>query len=151
MQFTPDMVTAILAGRKTRTTRPQRIVGVRTVLHEMGEVSWHDVYEETCSYKVGHDYAVCPGRGKRQVARILIQKVVSYPFFEGIPGREEHARKEGFANWPTFHDKWWDLYHNDEARLLGPVWVIDFELRLPSIRYNLQLIERSDGTLEWVE
>lgn len=61
MIFKPELVTLILAGNKTQTRRP--------VLYGLnGKVI-------PCRYKVGHTYAVQPGRGKRQVARIEILEV----------------------------------------------------------------------------
>lgn len=111
MQFSPDMVDAILSGRKTRTTRP--VTGVE------------------CTYRVGRDYAVCPGRGKRQVARIRVTNVQKFSDLFAVGsmlGSDEHAHAEGFASWKGFEVKWDTIYPFGTARNIGPVWTIDFEL-----------------------
>ena len=125
MQFSPDMVDAILEGRKTRTTRPITPIpefdanGVQRCPYE-------DAYAP-CHYKVGHDYAVCPGRGKLQVARIRVLSVEPWGSVDHIDSADpDHARKEGFDSRKGFLDKWRLLY--SDHRREGPVWVLDFEL-----------------------
>ena len=61
MIFKPELVNLILAGKKTQTRRPL----------------FYDIHGKVipCRYKVGKTYAVQPGRGKHQVARIEILEV----------------------------------------------------------------------------
>lgn len=63
MQFTPDSIALILAGKKCQTRRPRRdgdIFGVDSVQIASGRTKW----------MVGRTYAICPGRGKKSVGRI---------------------------------------------------------------------------------
>ncbi len=141
MQFSPDMVEAILAGRKTRTTRPVRRERIPLPPEYHGVPV--EYVEHPCRYKVGHDYAVCPGRGKRQVARILVTGMKRYeclvvaaethdrPRASSEPDsvwREAYALAEGFSSWEEFFAKWTSLYRRDVVRRNGLVWTIDFKL-----------------------
>ena len=119
MQFSPDMCDMILAGRKTRTTRPQRIVGWQMTT---------PFYEHECRYVVGRTYAVCPGRGKKQVARIRVTAVEDVASIHKIVDKEQHWALEGCDSWNGFLYKWTQLYPLSDRRRLGPVWMIDFEL-----------------------
>ena len=125
MQFSPDMIDAILEGRKTRTTRPMTRYSIPLppdYVHASEEYSWAE-----CRYKIGHDYAVCPGRGKLQVARIRVLSVEPWGSVDHIDSADpDHARKEGFDSRKGFLDKWRLLY--SDHRREGPVWVLDFEL-----------------------
>lgn len=125
MQFTDDMTEAILEGRKTCTTRP-----APRMIPANHPDEWTAADE--CRYKVGHDYAVCPGRGKHQVCRILILHVACWPDYTLPPAseryREGHARREGFTSAEEWRVRWRELYAKDRTRREGPVWVIDFEL-----------------------
>ncbi|MCR4340745.1 MAG: hypothetical protein NUW01_12760 [Gemmatimonadaceae bacterium] len=123
------MIDAILAGRKTRTTRPQ----TRIVIPQPPEYrgTSRDYWDCDCMYKVGHEYAVSPGRGKKAVTRIRVTAVTFYQHgVTQIPedAREDHARREGFASWLAFRQVWYELYRRDILRQDGPVYVIDFEL-----------------------
>ena len=141
MQFKPELIEKILAGGKTQmrwSVKP-------------GDTA--DFDDDTNSYVVFHNgrlkyqadktYAVCPGRGKRQVARIRILKI----------RREDvrlislgDAKAEGFCNEPEFFQTWcgfydpkgWDII---EKPFLGhwlafmgrpahlyDAWALDFEL-----------------------
>ena len=113
MIFSTDMIDAILAGRKTRTTRPKR----------PGAFGW-----ALCRYVVGRTYAVCPGGGKPGVARIRVIAVTEWDHVADIKPQEEHAQREGFATWQDFMARWTHLYGHSPERFHRPVWVIDFEL-----------------------
>ncbi len=142
MQFSPDMVEVIMTGRKTRTTRPVRRERIPLPPEYHGVPV--EYVEHPCRYKVGHDYAVCPGRGKRQVARILVTGIKRYeclleaadnhdrPRGSGSEPdsvwREMYALAEGFSSWPEFFAKWTSLYRRDRVRRNGRVWTSDLEL-----------------------
>ena len=107
MIFHADMIEAILAGRKTRTTRLTR--------------------ERYCFYRVGHDYAICSGRGERQIARVLVTGIMYCENYQVASALPDHAKREGFASADAFCERWEKMYAKDEGRREGPVWVIDFE------------------------
>lgn len=124
-QFTWEKV---LSGEKTQTRRLST--------HHSGSYAdgaWFAVYNTLTGYpvwQVGRDYAVCPGRGKAQVARIEITQI-----------REEDVRNvswqdacaEGFSGafeflrvWTMMHDKTaaraWDktdFSDGDESGYMG--------------------------------
>lgn len=104
MIFKPEMVEAILAGRKTVTRRPYKGVA--------------------CKYEIGKSYAVQPGRGKCGVARIQITggDVQALGHIDN-----NDAVREGFANKGQFMAYWRHLYHGQFFR--GQlVWRIEFRL-----------------------
>lgn len=114
MNFTSENAEKVLAGTKTRTTRVQRDDN------------------EVCRYVVGRTYAVCPGRTKSSVGRILVTNIRcyadAYAFVCGMTRseRDAHGLAEGYVS----YSEWWFDY----ARLCNdpdgekPCWVIDFEL-----------------------
>jgi len=120
MQYSPDSTKAILDGRKTRTTRPQTLDGHCERL--------------PCRYKVGRTYAVCPGRQKKAVARILVTKVRDAgsawqaPLLEGLGNEDQYGIAEGFEDVEGFWRRWRELYATNRTKCHGPVHVIDFEL-----------------------
>lgn len=117
MQFSAEAIEAILEGRKTRTTRPQR------------RIDGGPFYEPVCPWHVGGSYAVQPGRGKFAIARICVIVHWRYPTVFAVIERDpEHARLEGFANAHEFLDRWHALYRVGDYRRIAPVWVIDFTL-----------------------
>jgi hypothetical protein len=127
MQFTKDLVEAILAGRKTHTRRPAK--GGEALVMSSSFCVYKDYFSDTARLKweVGRTYAVQPGRGKRAVARFLLknlrQEVVSHI-------TEEDAIAEGFDNREEFFAKWRELYDGTEFDLKhNPnVWVLEFEV-----------------------
>jgi hypothetical protein len=155
MNFSPDLIPLILCGKKTQTRRPCQnkdypVYG-RTAL------SWLGVKEppilrvvrgKRTMWRVGQDYAVCPGRGKRQVARIKIAKIRcepldaitdddamregvqrgSYPF-SGIPYCYmdiKGIRATGDTPREAFAQAWALLYPASDLTEL--VWVLEFEV-----------------------
>ncbi len=104
MIFAADMVDEILAGRKTVTRRQYK--GVE------------------CRYVPGRTYAVQPGRGKAEVARIRIVDV-DLQVLGHIDNND--AKREGFPDKGAFMSYWRHLYHGQFFR--GQlVWRIEFEL-----------------------
>ena len=121
MIFSPDMVDAILDGRKTRTTRPATLDPTGNGIIGTDERAWYP-----CRYEVGRDYAVQPGRTKKAVARMRVVRVTGYSSFRALPDQPTHAALEGFTSPAAFADRWHELYGTMKDD--DPVWVIDFEL-----------------------
>lgn len=140
MIFTPDNVQKILAGEKTQT---RRIV-------KSGEELIHPGFGDTVlavsqdylfgrnKWTVGHDYAVCPGRGKHQVARIRIL-AIRRERLQNITFDEAYAElglsRYAFADW--YHDivgyfaQIWDSINAAPGTRWEDnpeVWVLEFEL-----------------------
>jgi len=101
--FKPELVELIVAGRKTQTRRPDRGV--------------------PCRYLPGREYAVQPGRGMRQVARIAVEAVWSTTPAH-ITTHEAHA--EGFDSIGEFLAYWDRLYPGSDFG--ERVWAIQFRL-----------------------
>jgi hypothetical protein len=127
MLFSKDMLEAVLAGRKTQTRRPvkdgERLVwrtyclskpAVRAVLTPTNRKKW----------MVTDDVAVCPGRGKKAVARI---EITSINVEAASVISEADARAEGFDSREAFFDKLRSLYGAD-VDLNAGYWVITFKL-----------------------
>lgn len=87
MIFRPTLARAVATGRKTQTRRP--------------------VTNKPCRYKIGHDYAVQPGRGKTAIARLKVLDLR-----EERVGQITHqdAKAEGFRNAAAFKAYWVSLY-----------------------------------------
>jgi hypothetical protein len=102
MIFRPELVKAILAGKKTQTRR--------VVKHS----------EDASRYRAGRSYALQRGRGMRAVARIDIT-AVRMEMLHAID--EADARNEGFDSRAAFMDYWEALHGNRDDR---PVWVLTF-------------------------
>lgn len=97
--FKPEMVKAILSGKKSQTRR----IGA------------------TCRYQPGRSYAVQPGRGKPASLRITITDVRQEQLGE-ISLKD--AKREGFHTTDEFREYWEDLHHGWTPTLL--VWVLTF-------------------------
>jgi len=139
MQFTQESIDKILAGEKDQTRRPVK----------PGDTAYFD--DDTNSYvvfrngrlkwKVGKIYAVCPGRGKHQVARIRILDVsredVRRISAEDAMAEGFETRSDFFIVWCSFYDPqgiwtWEDraAYIPLESRPshLYDAWALVFEL-----------------------
>lgn len=125
MIFKQVLVDQILAGNKTMTRRP-----VKPRSQSFGGVT---VRARTCAYQVGKTYAVQPGRGKKQVARIRVLAVRRERWIDISVG---DARAEGFplpdsgakpdAARVEFYSYVQGLY--PDLDLTTECWVIEFEL-----------------------
>ena len=89
--------------------RNYRIVAVK----QNGRVKW----------RVGATYAVQPGRGQQQIARIRLTRITRQKLSR-ITERE--ARAEGFANRQEFLEVW-ETIHGPDGKDQR-VWVLQFEL-----------------------
>ena len=83
----PELVDLILEGKKTETRRPVK------------------AKETECRCRVGHDYAVQPGRTKHGVARIEVLSVR-----RNILAQIDRAKLEGFDHRVPFFRYWGGLY-----------------------------------------
>jgi len=104
MNFKPELCAKILDGTKTVTRRP--------------------IDGKTRIYKVGGEYAVCPGRGKHQVARMMVLDMRAESIGDITDGE---AVLEGFADREAFVAYWRKLYCGEWDPGL-PVWRIEFKL-----------------------
>lgn len=111
----------VLYGNKTQTRRiidtdevaiRGRYNQIEAVLHN-GRTKW-------C---VGKTYAVQPGRGEGQVARIKLTKINSEQITR-ISSRD--ALAEGFSNRQIFLQTWQSIHGENSFNLR--VWVLTFEL-----------------------
>ena len=105
MNFKPELCAKVLDGTKTVTRRP---VGQR----------------RECQYQGGRGYAVCPGRGKHQLGRMVVLDVRTEPV-GAITDAE--AVLEGFADRDEFVAYWRKLYRGQWDPDL-PVFRIEFKL-----------------------
>ncbi|GAB4572720.1 MAG: hypothetical protein Kow0077_12950 [Anaerolineae bacterium] len=126
-QYTwPEVVTK----RKTVT---RRIIApgeyaIRTKYNRIASVK-HNGRVKWC---VGKTYAVQPGRGQKQVARIKLTRITS----EKLSRISNHeARAEGFTDRQEFLRTWEEIHGSDmlECR----VWVLEFKLvdLMPSLMH----------------
>lgn len=81
MNFQPELAAKVMAGTKTVTRR---------LVSDNKRSPW---WREKCSLVVGRDYAVCPGRGKHAIGRVIILDKVREPL-GWLDDRE--AQREGF-------------------------------------------------------
>lgn len=103
MIFAPEMVKLILADRKTQT---RRIVKPD---------------EKACRYRIGHAYAIQPGRARPGIERLTITEVRQEKLGDiSLPD----AKREGFRTRSDFFDYWQRLH--GVLHLERQVWVISF-------------------------
>lgn len=120
MNFKPELVELILTGRKTQTRR---------VVSDNPRSPW---YRERCALKVNHAYAVCPGRGKAAVAKVLI---VNRPWRQRVDQiTDGDAVAEGFISRTDFEDYWRRLHGSYDPDT--EVWRVEFAL-IPQDDYVL--------------
>jgi hypothetical protein len=92
MNFRPELAALVMEGRKTVTRR---------LVSNNPRSPW---FVDGCSLKVDRSYAVCPGRGKNAIGRVVVTSVELVPL---DPICAEDARAEGFedakAFWAAFN------------------------------------------------
>lgn len=109
MNFRPELAAKVMAGEKTVTRR--------LVSTNPGS-PW---YEDGCKLVVGHDYAICPGRGKRAIGRV---RIVDARFKRLGFLTDSEARAEGFANREQFESAWTAINGAYDPHAL--VWRVEF-------------------------
>lgn len=111
MNFRPELAAKVMAGEKTVTRR---------LTSDNPRSPW---FEWGCGLKVGRDYAVCPGRGKDSIGRVVVKDVRREPL--GHLGDEE-ARREGFETGGLFAAAFRKINGDYDPDL--KVWRIEFEV-----------------------
>lgn len=112
MNFFPELAEKVVAGEKTVTRR---------MVSNNPRSPW---FIDGCSLKPGRSYAVCPGRGKHAIGRVVVTDVRIE-----MLGRvdEDEARKEGFASSDDFMDAFRSINGRRENDLTW-VWRVEFEV-----------------------
>lgn len=109
MNFRPELAAAVMAGRKTVTRR--------LVSDNPRSPWWHG----SCSLRPGRSYAVCPGRGKNAIGRIV---VIAVQLERLCWLTDEEARREGFRNRHEFAAAWVAINGNYDPQAL--IWRVEF-------------------------
>jgi len=145
MIFTPESINLIRSGAKTQTRRPVKGRDHRT--HYNAGNGW--VYEvargDRLQWCVGRTYAVCPGRGKHQVGRILLKAIRCEPvaeichtdaMAEGLRWNDDGIACYGTRTIPgagiltdAYLALWRTMYPKSDLTEL--VWVLEFEMVEP--------------------
>jgi hypothetical protein len=134
MQFKPELIEKILVGEKTQTRRPVKSKDER----------WFDDWDNTIyvyrnnriHWATGRTYAICPGRGKPQVARFRLL-FIRREDVRHISNLDSIA--EGFRDYMGFLKTWTGFYDpshitgfpsllEDRPAYLYDAWVLEFEL-----------------------
>lgn len=111
MNFRPELAEKVMAGAKTVTRR---------LTSDNPNSPW---WRYGCGLKVGGDYAVCPGRGKNAIGRVLVRDV-QLDLLGYLD--DDEARREGFADAAEFVEAFRAI--NGKYNALAPVWRIEFEV-----------------------
>lgn len=110
MNFRPELAAKVMAGEKTVT---RRIPSINP------RSPW---WIKGCKLVVGRDYAVCPGRGKPAIGRIVIERF-SMVWLSQMT--EHEARLEGFEDTGDFFDAWDEINPTKPGDTL--VWRVQFK------------------------
>ena len=109
MNFRPELAAKVLDGSKTVTRR---------LASSNPRSPW---YEGGCGLKVGRDYAVCPGRGKPQLGRVVVTAVELMRLGRVHPAE---ALREGFESVAEFEEAFAGINGACDPDWL--VWRIEF-------------------------
>ena len=135
MLFKPGLIKQIMVGHKTQTRRVLKPgeyhnwdapycrefdldSGILEIYHANKRLKWI----------VGRDYAVCPGRGQHQVARIVFDNIRQQSL---VAITEADAIAEGFEDRDAFIVAWNTINPKTPFESNPAVWVIDFTLKSP--------------------
>lgn len=109
MNFRPELAQAVMDGRKLVTRR---------VASDNPRSPW---WRGGCALKPGHHYAVCPGRGKVAIGRVMIENVTLGELGYLSPAA---ARLEGFDTPAEFEAVIVDLHGAYDPTV--EVWRVQF-------------------------
>lgn len=109
MNFKPELAAKVLAGVKTQTRRAVSI-NERSPWYVFG-----------CRVTPGKDYAVCPGRGKHAIGRVMVTAVRKERL---ALISDADAIAEGFSGRDEFFDAWTAINGKPPHGLF--VWAITF-------------------------
>jgi hypothetical protein len=141
MQFKPELIEKILVGEKTQTRRP--VKDGDWAVHSLPPLTITQVRNsKRCKWRVGRTYAICPGRGKPQVARLELQFIrredVRFITLEDAVEEGFFSQRGFWQTWCRFYDPLPDkaMYDNidlflwlrDRPNDLYDAWVLEFEL-----------------------
>lgn len=113
MNFKPELLAKVLAGEKTQTRRPvkpEHFYGAPEGKFTPGGVyrkSKDPLTPHGAVWHLNQDYAVCPGRGKKQVGRI---RIISIRCEDVRNISVDDARAEGFEGPGEFLNAWCGFY-----------------------------------------
>lgn len=111
MNFKAKLADEVMRGRKTVTRR---------LANDNPNSHW---YSGGCFYKVGRDYAVCPGRGKNAIGRV---RITSVRLMTLRTLSTDEARREGFETMADFVRAWREI--NGSYDFKARVWRVEFEV-----------------------
>jgi hypothetical protein len=117
VNFRPELAEKVMAGEKTVTRR---------LVSDNPRSPW---WVEGCGVKVGKSYAVCSGRGRHAIGRVVVTDV-RQEFLGAV--NDPEARREGFDTRHSFVRAWRAI--NGDFRELARVWRIEFKRELPHER-----------------
>lgn len=126
MNFQPGLAAKVMAGEKTVTRR---------ICNDNPRSPW---WLRRCSLKPGRSYAVCPGRGKNAIGRVVVVSV-RYSRLGDVDDGE--ARREGFDSAESFAAAFRQINGEYDPDLL--CWRVEFRVDAPK--------EQNDGALNTEE
>lgn len=120
MNFQAQLAEKVMRGEKTVTRR---------LCRDNPRSPW---FRNRCSLKVGRDYAVCPGRGKTAIGRVLILRTDKMRLGRLAPGE---AWREGFASVAEFEEAFAAI--NGSYDRMALVWRVEFAAECAGHEYVL--------------
>lgn len=128
MLFKPEMIDAILAGKKTQT---RRVVKADEWDTPMGGLIGGAVFTSTSQssrlkWQVGRTYAIQPGRGKPSIGRRIRITSIRCEYLHDIT--EADALAEGVASVAEYRALWERINGAGSFDENPSVWVLTFEL-----------------------
>jgi hypothetical protein len=113
MNFRPELASAVRGGGKTVTRR---------LVSDNPRSPW---WRERCGLRVDHSYAVCPGRGKDSIGRVVVTDVRREQL-----GRldVDEAKREGFFTVEAFEEAFTGINGKYDPAAL--VWRVEFRALL---------------------